>query len=221
MISINTDDRSSESIIISADEEKKEYEIKNIILASKSKGRAKILLDMGIAAKTYPTEVIEEFEVNLAPGEIVMQLSERKAKKAAEEIGKPTTLIIAADTIVYYDGLVLGKPSGREDAFNTLAMLSGGYHEVYTGLTLILGETCATDYVTTRVKFRSLTTYEIEEYVKQGDCLSRAGSYGAQGIGASFIEHIEGDYLNIIGLPVCKMSQMIAEYFSKNIFDLL
>lgn len=195
--------------------------IERVILASQSKPRQKILATLGINAELLPTDADETIEENLSPAETVMLLSGRKAIKA-EEIAMPLpgTLIIAADTMVAINGLILGKPSDEADAFNTLSMLSGNTHEVYSGITLILNGCTVCDYGVTRVKFKRISTEEIDAYIKLGEPFTKAGSYGAESAAASFIESIEGDFYNIVGLPVGKLADMLKFFFSKTVFDI-
>ncbi|GHV13107.1 septum formation protein Maf [Clostridia bacterium] len=196
-------------------------EIKQVVLASQSKARAALFASLGISVKVYPTNTDESVSLNLPPDEIVLMLSKRKADTAAEVFGDDKNLIIAADTVVYYDGLILGKPSGGEDAYNMLSMLSGNYHEVYTGLTVALAGKNVSVCDRTRVKFREIDQSDIEAYIATGEPLSKAGSYGAQGIGAAFIESVEGDYFNVVGLPVGKLAGVLREEFGLSVFDLI
>jgi septum formation protein len=196
-------------------------EIEKVILASQSKPRQRILLTLGINAELLPTDVDETFDGSLSPEEIVMNISQRKAKKAEEIIQPPpTTLIIAADTMVVYNNLVIGKPKDEADAFDTLTMLSGNEHEVYSGVTLILNNKIACDYGVTRVKFRDITQEEIKAYIKLGEPFTKAGSYGAESAAATFIQSIEGDFFNIVGLPVNKLAEMLKNIFNTTVFDI-
>lgn len=148
-------------------------------------------------------------------------LSQRKARKAHSEINDPNLMIIAADTVVAYCGRILGKPLDKQDAINTLSMLSGNFHEVYSGITVVFDNKIICDYDITKVKFRNIDKKEIEQYVKTGDPLTKAGSYGAEGIGSAFIEYIDGDFFNIAGLPVFKFVNILKNDFNMTIFDLI
>jgi len=130
-------------------------------------------------------------------------------------------MIITADTIVAYNGQIIGKPSDEQDAIDTLLMLSGNFHEVYSGITVVYDNKTVCDYDITRVKFRDIDKKEIEQYVKTGDPLTKAGSYGAEGIGSAFMEHIEGDFFNIAGLPVFKFVNILKNDFGMTVFDLI
>ena len=194
---------------------------KKIVLASKSAARRKILANLGIDAEVCATDADESHDAALPPAEIVMELSRRKARAAAGRIGGPEVLIIAADTVVEFGGKIIGKPSGEREAAETLSALSGSSHRVYSGVALILGGAPACDYDVTKVKFREISQKEIEQYVNTGDPLSKAGSYGAEGPGAAFVERMEGDFFNVAGLPVSKLANILKNSFGMTIFDLL
>lgn len=159
--------------------------------------------------------------IKFSPAEIVTGLSQRKARKAAIEINDPSVMIIAADTIVIYNGKVIGKPLDEKDATDILSMLSGNYHEVYSGITIVFDNKTICDYDVTKVKFRDIDKKEIEQYVRTGDPLTKAGSYGAEGAGSTFIEYTEGDFFNIAGLPVFKFTNILKSDFNMTVFDLI
>ena len=128
------------------------------------------------------------------------------------ENGEHPTIVIGADTIVCLDGAILGKPEDAGDASRMLRALSGQTHQVYTGLALIRadgGERC--DCAVTRVRMRRLSETDIRAYVRSGEPLDKAGAYGIQGLGARFIEYIEGCYYNVVGLPLARLSAMLEE----------
>jgi septum formation protein len=191
------------------------------VLASKSAARRNILANLKIDAEVYITNADETLGENFPPWEIVKILSQRKAHFAAAQIGGPGVMIIAADTVVEYGGNIIGKPASEEEAAKTLFMLSGELHRVYSGITVIFDDTAVCGYDVTTVKFRELSCEEIEQYVKTGDPLTKAGSYGAEGPGSAFIERIEGDFFNIAGLPVFKFANILKNSFSMTIFDLV
>lgn len=194
----------------------------NIVLASKSKRRQKILQNLGINFKSFSVDTDEKNVPSLPPDELVTGLAVRKLNAVSEQKNyDDQTLVICADTIVYYDGLIMGKPESAADAFNTLTMLSGNWHEVYTGVALRIGDKLSVDYEVTRVKFRELSIDEIEKYVDSGEPMDKAGAYGIQDTAGIFVEAIEGDFFNVVGLPVCKMGQMIKNDFGLNIIDLI
>jgi len=130
-------------------------------------------------------------------------------------------MIITADTVVAYNGQIIGKPSDEQDAINTLLMLSGNFHEVYSGITVVFGNKIICGYDATKVKFRNIDKKEIEQYVKTKDPLTKAGSYGAERAGSTFIEYIEGDFFNVAGLPVFKFANILKNDFDLTVFDLL
>jgi septum formation protein len=156
-------------------------------------------------------DVDESLEEGQPPSAQVELLSQRKAQAAAEQTG-PDALIIAADTVVALDGAILGKPADREEAFRMLSTLSGVRHQVYTGVTVRRGERALTRHQVTSVDFRPLEGEEIEQYIATGECMDKAGAYGIQGYGALLIEGINGDYYNVMGLPVGCLAQMLKEF---------
>ena len=183
----------------------------NIVLASASPRRRELLTMLGVKDfKIIPAEGDEIIEQGLSPSEVVCALSRAKA----EEVSKKCVALdvaIAADTIVVLDGAILGKPLNKSDAFRMLKLLSGRAHEVYTGVTIMQGEKVFSEFERTLVRFRAITDREIEAYIKTGEPMDKAGSYGAQGIGALFIEGIEGDFFNVMGLPLCRLSKMLEQ----------
>ena len=191
-----------------------------VILASQSAARRGIFAGFGINAEIYVTNADEYLCGCNPPREIVTKLSKRKAEKAFFEIGDPSALIVAADTIVAHKGNILGKPENAKNAFDMLSSLSGDYHEVYSGITVIYKGITAGDFDVTKVKFRDIDKKELEAYVKTGDPMTKAGAYGAEGLGAAFIESLEGDFFNIAGLPVFKFVNILKNRFGLTIFDL-
>jgi len=157
-----------------------------------------------------PAKGEERAPTGLGPEELVRALSAAKAREVAAESGKED-VIIGADTIVWLDGRVLGKPHSRAEAREMLRSLSGRTHEVYTGVTVIRGgrELCGTER--SRVHFRHLDEREIEAYLDSGEPMDKAGAYGAQGLASLFVSGIEGDFFNVMGLPLCRLGQMLKE----------
>lgn len=161
---------------------------------------------------------VEERVTSTVPEEVVQELSRQKAEAVARlflgrEESKDNRLVLGADTIVACDGRILGKPRDAADAVRMLTMLSGRAHEVYTGVTFAyqdpVGDAIETHtfYECTKVHFASMTAEEIAEYVATGDPLDKAGAYGIQGFCARYITGIEGDYNNVVGLPVGRVYQ--------------
>ena len=179
-----------------------------LILASGSPRRKEILETMGIA---YTIDVSEVDESCVAsPAEMVMELSCRKATAVADR--HQDAFVLAADTLVFGDE-VLGKPKSPEHAKQMLKKLSGNWHSVYTGLTLIdtVSNTCICRADQTRVHFVEMSDADIEAYVATKEPLDKAGSYGIQGMGGMFIDRIEGSYSNVVGLPMALLRSMLEE----------
>ena len=175
----------------------------DIILASGSPRRKQLLAQMGIETfRVISSDADETVEPGLSPARIVEILSARKAEAVADH-AKPGGLVIAADTIVALDGAVLGKPNDGLEAFRR--------HQVYTGVTLLRGGERRTEHEVTTVTFRELTQDDITRYIATGEPMDKAGAYGIQGYGALLVERIEGDYFNVMGLPVCRLGRMLAQ----------
>ena len=180
-----------------------------VILASKSPRRRELLRTMGIEEFEIRPAVGEEIvPENVTPQEMVKAISRQKARQVRGTAEKEDT-VIAADTLVFADGKPLGKPKDEEDAASMLRALAGREHIVCTGVTVIKGERELSQAVTTRVFFRTMTEKEIADYVKTGEPMDKAGAYGIQGRASVFVEKIDGDYFNVMGLPVCTLSTML------------
>lgn len=183
-----------------------------IILASQSPRRRELLERMGVTRfRTLSPDVDEKAFDGLPPEELVRRLSLEKAQAVSTRVDDGS-LVIAADTVVALDGTVLGKPIDDLDAFKMLSTLSGGRHQVHTGVTVCKGRDICTEHEVTDVTFRELSEQEIEAYVKTGEPLDKAGAYGIQGYGALLIESIAGDYYNVMGLPVCRLGRMLSRF---------
>jgi len=177
-----------------------------IILASRSPRRAALLRQMNIEFRIKAIEVSEDSDKKDEPEAFVKEISLRKAKAVADEVSDG--LIIAADTIVYLQGEILGKPNSPEEAREMLSKLSGNTHEVYTGFTLLLKKgRIYQDVEKTRVTFRELEDWEIGAYVATGSPMDKAGSYGIQDQSGFFVERIEGCFFNVVGFPITKFYQ--------------
>lgn len=183
-----------------------------IILASQSPRRRELLGQMGISDFIIrPARGEEKAAPGLSPARLVEALSLQKGLEIASAAA-PGDLVIAADTVVAVDGRVLGKPHSREEAAAMLSSLSGRAHTVYTGVTVCRDGEVRTEHEATAVRFRSLTSAEIDAYVATGEPMDKAGAYGIQGYGALLVEGIEGDYSNVVGLPVCRLGRMLARF---------
>ena len=183
-----------------------------LILASGSPRRRELLSRFGHPFEVIPAQGEEARPVGLTPGALVESLSEAKAAEVAARVNDPEAVILAADTVVEQDGRILGKPGTPERAEEMLAALSGGVHRVWSGVTVRRGETALTQHECTAVYFRALTSEEIAAYVATGEPLDKAGAYGYQGLASLFVERIEGDYFNVVGLPLCRLGQMLRAF---------
>ena len=182
-----------------------------IILASQSPRRRELLERMGISHfDVIPAKGEERADPNLTPEQLVEELSRQKAAEIAAN--QPDSLIISADTVVAVDGTVLGKPRDRDDAVRMLQTLSGREHTVYSGLTVCWQGRSVTQHEATAVRFRPLTLDDIHHYVSTGEPMDKAGSYGIQGYGCTLVEGISGDYYNVVGLPLCRLSQILSGF---------
>lgn len=180
----------------------------NVILASQSPRRKELMGLLNIPFTVRVADVDETPDPRLTAQEDVMRLSRLKAEAIPRN---PDDIVIAADTIVVWQNYLLGKPADTEDARQMLSDLSGKWHQVMTGLTVLRGDRCITDVVETEVCFRDLTEKEIDDYIQTGDPMDKAGAYGIQTGGALFVEKIHGDYYNVVGLPVCKLNSILKE----------
>jgi len=145
------------------------------------------------------------------PASEAVQMAALKKAQEVERRADDDCVIIAADTMVVFDGNRLGKPEDESDAFAMLNMLSGMWHEVMTGVAIIKDGKEYVEYESTRVKFRDIDTDDIEAYIASGEPMDKAGAYGAQGLGSVFVERIEGDFYNVMGLPLYRLSRMLGE----------
>ncbi len=180
-----------------------------LILASKSPRRSELLRQVGLEFDAVPSGVKEDFVERESPQEHVIRLALAKAKDVANKY--PERWVIAADTIVYIGGSILGKPNNRQEALEMLRRLSGQEHWVLTGFSVChLGkERADQETVQTAVRMKNLTPAEMEWYVRTGEPFDKAGGYAVQGIGSFMIESIRGSYTNVVGLPLCELVQML------------
>ena len=177
-----------------------------VILASQSPRRKELLGLLGIPFEIQVSQADESMDPNGDPAEQVANVSRRKALAIC---GEEDAVVIAADTIVVCDGQILGKPHSREEACRMLQMLSGRPHLVMTGMTVMRGSRIQSHTEITEVFFRQLSQKEILRYVESGEPMDKAGAYGIQGGAALFVEKLQGDYYNVMGLPVCRLGQML------------
>lgn len=175
---------------------------RKLILASASPSRKMLLEQAGLDFEVVVSGVDETVPPDYTPAQTVEALARRKGQ--AVQALRPEAPIIAADSVVSIDGLILGKPKDDEAAKATLRRLSGRTHELITGVCLLINGRMDLFHQVTRVTFYPLTEEEIAEYVALGESRGRAGAYGIEGIGVVLVQSIQGDYPNIVGLPVAE-----------------
>ena len=178
-----------------------------LILASQSPRRREIMALMGLPFRTEVCTEPERIPKGLSSAETVMRLAHQKAAFALKL--HPSACVIGADTVVDLDGEIIGKPKSPEDAIATLSRMQGRSHVVYTGLAVLKEGYEDVRSVTTKVQFRPMSETEIRWYVSTGEPMDKAGSYGAQGYGSVFVDSIEGNYFNVIGLPAPTLYEML------------
>lgn len=180
-----------------------------LILASKSPRRYEILKNLGYDF-TVLTQPTDENSNLTSPKDLVMELAYRKAKAVAEKCDDES-VVLGCDTVVAIDGKILGKPKDEQDARNMLEMLSNNVHSVYSGLCLIKGDKVLTNFCKTDVYFDKLSQKDIDWYINQNEWEDKAGSYGIQGKASVFVKRIDGDYFNVVGLPVNLLYNMLKQ----------
>ena len=178
----------------------------NLILASASPRRQELLKLFGLPFVVRVADIDETMDPALSPCDEVSRVSRCKAAAIPRESGD---VVIAADTIVVCEGKVLGKPKTEEAAFAMLRLLSGRDHQVMTGVTVLRDEEIVSFTEITDLHFRELSDQEIARYVASGEPMDKAGAYGIQGGAALFCTHMVGDYYNVMGLPVCRLGQVL------------
>ena len=179
-----------------------------LILASASPRRKELLGLFRVPFTIKVADIDETMDENRQPYDEVARVSAAKAKAVEREADD---VVIAADTIVVCEGKVLGKPRSREEAFEMLSLLSGRDHQVMTGMTVLRGETAVTVTEVTDLHFRELSDREMNAYIATGEPMDKAGAYGIQGGAALFCARLEGDYYNVMGLPVCRLGEILRE----------
>lgn len=178
-----------------------------LILASASPRRVELLRAAGFVFDVQPQGVDERLLPGEAPAAHVLRLAREKALQAG--CGRPDTVVLAADTVVVIDGLVLGKPADDQDAAEMLRRLSGRTHEVLTGVAVCADGATSAALERTAVRFIPLSEADIAWYVSTGEPRDKAGAYAIQGYASRFVDRIEGAYSNVVGLPVALVSQML------------
>jgi septum formation protein len=186
--------------------------MKTIVLASSSPRRKEILEKSGLSFMIDPSSFKEDMNQNLSPFELAKALSLGKAKDVAKRY--KNAIVIGADSIVSLNGKALGKPFTKQKAIQMLSEISGSIHSAITGYSIIDTDTrkLVSEAVETKIYFSELSKKEIENYVDTGEPLNKAGAYAIQGKGAMFVKKIEGDYYNIMGLPLSTIVEKLKEF---------
>ncbi len=186
--------------------------MKTIILASASPRRKELLEKIGLRFEVEPSNYEEDMPSALEPHEFAQKISLEKAKVVASK--HKNAIVIAADTFIIFGGQILGKPHTEKEARKMLETISGKSHSVITGFSIIDTGTSKTlsKSVETKIYIRKLTLAEIDAYVKSKEPLDKAGAYAIQGLGSVFVEKIEGDYFNVIGLPLSALTEALKEF---------
>ena len=181
-----------------------------IVLASGSPRRRELLERIGITEfEVRVPEADESYPASLSPREIVEHISRKKNEATPSEADE---IVITADTMVFLDDKRLGKPVDEADALEMLTALQGRRHTVCTGVTVRQGENVLTESEATEVCFRPASEAELLAYIATGEPMDKAGSYGVQGKGALLVEKLDGDFFNVMGLPVLRLSRMLAPF---------
>ena len=193
--------------------------MREIILASKSPRRRELLENIGVRFHIVVSDVDESVvSKELEPGLYVQELALLKAAEVAKHCQK-NVFVIGADTVVVMDGEILGKPRDRQDAYNMLKKLSGKTHYVYTGISVVDTNDAhaVAAYESTAVTFKELGEREINYYIDNYNVLDKAGSYAIQEYAGTFVKNINGDYFNIVGLPVCKLCTLVSDEYGEEL----
>lgn len=184
-----------------------------LILASKSPRRRELLAQMGLTDfEIYPALGEELAQPNLTPPELVQALALHKAQEVAQAFAQSGDVVIGADTIVVLDGQVLGKPHDEAHALAMLTALSGREHHVYTGVAVLQDGHALVQVEDTAVWFRNASEGELRRYIATGEPMDKAGAYGIQGRGGLLVSRIQGDYTNVVGLPIVRLASMLAQF---------
>lgn len=181
-----------------------------LILASQSPRRSELLKSIGIPFQVHASPFQEIDSSSRLAHEVVLINAKGKAEEVA--LHHPGELVLGVDTVGAYQDHVLEKPKDKADAFRMLKMLQGQTHEVLSGLYLTNGSKTVTHIESTHITFLPLTDEEIKAYIETGEPMDKAASYAAQGIGALFIQKIDGDYFNVVGLPLYRLNLMLKEF---------
>jgi septum formation protein len=178
-----------------------------IILASQSPRRADLLRMLGLTFDTMPADIDETYRAGEQPGPHAERLARGKAQAIAER--EPDAVVIGSDTVVILDDEVLGKPRDLDEAVHLLMRLQGREHVVATGIAVCAEGTLRSGVERVRVRFRPLTEATASAYATTGEPMDKAGAYGIQGYGATLVERIDGDFFAVMGLPICRMIELL------------
>jgi nucleoside triphosphate pyrophosphatase len=186
--------------------------MKRIILASASPRRKELLEKIGLKFEVAPSNYAEDMRSKLSPDELARSISLEKAKMVASK--RKNAIVIAADTFIVSRGKILGKPNTPAEARKMLMMLKGKSHSVITGFTILDTDKnkVLTKSVETIIHIKNLTSEEVDAYVKSKEPLDKAGAYAIQGLGSVIVERIEGDYFNVMGLPLSAVAEGLKEF---------
>ncbi|MBQ4120930.1 MAG: septum formation inhibitor Maf [Clostridia bacterium] len=189
-----------------------------MILASQSPRRREMFDRLGLDYRALTSDADEHIEEALAPADYVKTLALRKAKALSSAVSEDD-YVIAADTVVALDGEIYGKPVDYADAFRMISAFSGKTHEVYTAFAIVKGEKNYAEAVATAVTFRALSDQEIDYYIKKEAPYDKAGAYGIQELAGIFVEKIEGNFDNVVGLPLCQLETAMKREFGISLFS--
>ena len=176
--------------------------MKTLILASSSPRRKALLKQANLTFTVLPSHMKESIAPYSSPQDAVKSLARKKAMDIFQQ--HPDNVILAADTVVVFQGKILGKPADEQEAYEMLERLSGRQHDVFTGVAIVSADAEIVFYDATRVTFWDLEREDIERYVASGEPFDKAGAYGIQGLGAIFVKEIQGDFYNVVGLPLSR-----------------
>lgn len=182
----------------------------DIVLASGSPRRKELLEKAGIPFRVMVSDAEEIAESTIDPAEVAMENARLKAAAVARDLPF-SSIVIGADTIVVLDGRIFGKPVGKQDARRMLRALSGRAHQVITGVCIMQGERVERFAEVTNVVFKQLSDEDIDAYIATGEPLDKAGAYGIQGKGGALVDHIDGSFDNVVGLPVARVHEMLGD----------
>jgi septum formation protein len=196
----------------------------DIVLASASPRRKEILETLGVPFRIVVSEAEENASLELTPPDYVMTTAKEKCEDVLNKLRasgslRENTLVIACDTVVVYGGFIIGKPQDEAHAILTLGMLSDSWHSVYSGLAIYYKGRISCRAARTDVKSRDVSEEEIKAYVETGEPMGKAGSYAIQMRGGAFVERIEGEFNNVVGLPVAEMLSLLREEFGFSLLD--